>query len=428
MRVTASSGSAAGSARAGAPSGPASGPVATSSSKSRYPASKPRWFASTAIPALSMAPRSRSREMGSASLPAIAPSSTELSTVPARSATLPRSVSTCRRESSRTARRTRSSLKRPSPIALFSAMANIRWVEAMTVVRSGRDHPVLGGPPRFEKLRRDEEVHVARSGKESHDPAPGVRSGHRVRALNGTRIGALVGTRTRAVRAGSIGGRTGGAGAGVASSIAVGSPPIAPAPRTDLEVVGGGAGPLRDPGHGGRLHDPAIRRGRVHEPVREHSAALAAEGRDEDRPRPFGSLRPRTTFPGFLRTRGETGSRTGGRRRAHRARPDCRVRRDRVGRSEGRPGGCIRSRTRRGRAQARVRLRSGIRVRVSHGGYGSGSGVRRGRARRSPWSERRGGAGPRPRGCSRPRPGRTTGRAPRRARPLRRGRIPRSRC
>ena len=132
---------------AGAWPAPGAAVPAAASSKSRQPASKPRRFASTAIPDRSMAARNRSPGIGSAPLAAVAPSSTELSTVPARSATFPRSVRTCRRESSRTARWIRSSLKRPSPIALFSAMANVRWVDAMTVVRSGVIIPVWAARP-----------------------------------------------------------------------------------------------------------------------------------------------------------------------------------------------------------------------------------------------------------------------------------------
>ena len=340
--------------------------------------------------------------MGSAPLPAIAPSSTELSTVPARSATLPRSVSTCRRESSRTARRTRSSLKRPSPIALFSAMANIRWVEAMTVVRSGVIIPFWAARPASrssDATRRSTLPGVGRSAM-TRPPEPGTDP---------------------------AGTPSGGASPPVAPLRLRRPVAVAPAPRTDLEVVRGGAGALRDSGHRGRLHGPPVLRGRVHEPVREHAASLSAKGRDEDRPGPLGRLvRRRPAVAGFRRVvRGKAGSGAGDVPGVRYARPR-RLGRSGLRRGDGTSGGVAA----RARARVRVRVRIGIGVRTGHdgSGFGSGFGVRRGRARRSPCFERRKGAGPRPRGCSRPRPGRTTGRAPRRARPRRRGRIPRSRC
>ena len=257
------------------------------------------------------------------------------------------------------------------------------------------DHPVLGGASRFEELGRDEEVDVARGGKESHDPAAGAGDGSDGRTLRG-RIAA------------------GGA-------VRSGPGAVGPAPRTDLEIVRGGAGALRDSGHRRRLHGPPVLRGRVHEPVREHAASLSAEGRDEDRPGPLGRLvRRRPAVARFRRVvRGKAGSGAGDVPGVRYARPG-RARRSGLRSGDGTSGGAV------ARASARVRVRIGIRVRTGHDG--SGSGIRRGRARRSPCFERRGGAGPRPRGCSRPRPGRTTGRAPRRARPRRRGRIPRSRC
>jgi hypothetical protein len=58
--------------------------------------------------------------------------------------------------------------------------------------------------------------------------------------------------------------------------------------RVDLEVVGGGAGALRDAGNRGALRRVASPGGGIHQPVGHDAAALAAEGGDQDRDRPLG--------------------------------------------------------------------------------------------------------------------------------------------
>src|SRR5204862_3713282 len=53
-----------------------------------------------------------------------------------------------------------------------------------------------------------------------------------------------------------------------------------------LDVVGGGSGPLRDAGNRGAVHAVAVERGRLHDPLREHAAALPADGGNQQRDEP----------------------------------------------------------------------------------------------------------------------------------------------
>ena len=55
--------------------------------------------------------------------------------------------------------------------------------------------------------------------------------------------------------------------------------------RQDLDVIGGGASALRDPGDRGALHWKALCGRRRHDPVGQHAAALAAERGDQHRDR-----------------------------------------------------------------------------------------------------------------------------------------------
>ena len=53
--------------------------------------------------------------------------------------------------------------------------------------------------------------------------------------------------------------------------------------RIDLDVIGGGAGALRDSWNRGALHREAAAHGRIDQPFGHHAAALAAERGDQDR-------------------------------------------------------------------------------------------------------------------------------------------------
>ena len=261
------------------------------------------------------------------------------------------------------------------------------------------DHPVLGGAARFKELGSDEEIHVARGGKQSHDRPPGAGVGTGAGALLGSSVGG-VGTsagvgadggspRLREVAA--IAGQRGAAAVPV-SVTATGTD----VSGADLQVIGGGPGSLRDPGYRRRLHPAPVLRCRIHEPAREYPSALATEGRYHDRPSALGRKR-RHADPG-------TGS--GVESRA----------------SSGSGGDLWRGRRLGDQPVARAGNR--IRIRLRH----DCPGFRRERARRSPGSLRRRGFDPTRTGYSRPRPGRTRGKAPPRVRPRRTRRIPRSRC
>ena len=58
--------------------------------------------------------------------------------------------------------------------------------------------------------------------------------------------------------------------------------------RQHLDVVEGRAGALGDPRHRGRLGVPALGFGKLHDPVGQHAAALAAHGENRNGDRPLG--------------------------------------------------------------------------------------------------------------------------------------------
>ena len=120
-----------------------------------------------------------------------------------------------------------------------------------------RDHSGLRRAARFEEFGRHQEIHVSRGRQQGHDVCCGdgafVRGGGAVRP---DRVAARAG---RAV-------------------------------GTNLQVVGGGSGALCDTGHRCCLHPPAVRRGGIHEPVREHASAFTPQRRDQNRPGSVGRL------------------------------------------------------------------------------------------------------------------------------------------
>jgi len=87
------------------------------------PAAKPRRLASAPRPALRIAASHASRESGSTPLPAIAPNSTALITVPLSCASLRMSNITAFFASRPPAATTLSLSKRPSAICIFSTVA-----------------------------------------------------------------------------------------------------------------------------------------------------------------------------------------------------------------------------------------------------------------------------------------------------------------
>jgi len=88
-----------------------------------YPAAKPRRLASAPRPPWRIACSQASRDSGSTPLPAIAPNSTALITVPLSWASLCMSNSTVAFASSFAASWTRAESKRPSAICIFSTVA-----------------------------------------------------------------------------------------------------------------------------------------------------------------------------------------------------------------------------------------------------------------------------------------------------------------
>jgi hypothetical protein len=81
------------------------------------------------------------RGKGSASDPASAPNSTALKRLPVASASAAMSNATSSRAASRQAESSDAASSRPSARAIFSVMANTRWVEAMSKVLSGVTKP-----------------------------------------------------------------------------------------------------------------------------------------------------------------------------------------------------------------------------------------------------------------------------------------------
>ena len=176
--------------------------------------------------------RRASTGIGSRPLPAMAPSMTALTKAPLSRASLSISNSSASRALALIASASRSESVRPSPMAIFSFMAKKRLVEAIVVVRSGVTKPAP--TPRAPSIN-------SLATNRSMSAIPGVERQHR----------ALV-SKVRLRH------------------------------RQDLDVIGGRASALRHAGDRGRLHGEAAVGGGVHDPVRQHPAALAAERGDEE--------------------------------------------------------------------------------------------------------------------------------------------------
>ena len=117
----------------------------------------------------------------------------------------------------------------PSPGACFSTTASARWVEAISVVRSGVTRP---------------------------------RSTERPASMSSAAI-----TTSRSP--------------GVGMSANTGSAPSFE--RRHFDVIDGCAGALRDAWHGSRLRGPPLRFRKPDDPVGEHAAALSAHGENGER-------------------------------------------------------------------------------------------------------------------------------------------------
>ncbi len=114
------------------------------------------------------------RGKGSAPEPASAPNSTALTTLPVASASAAMSKATSCRAASRQAANSAAASARPSASAIFSVIANTRWVEAISSVLSGRDEAALDRARRLHQLGGEHHVDVARHRHQrQHRLAPG---------------------------------------------------------------------------------------------------------------------------------------------------------------------------------------------------------------------------------------------------------------